>query len=50
MREFPAWRPGSNRAAYIDFLANDAHGRLHVVETKIGADAMLVLQGLDYWL
>jgi hypothetical protein len=49
-REFPAWRPGSNRAAYIDFLAADPVGRLHVVETKIGTDAMLVLQGLDYWL
>ena len=48
--EFPAWRPGSNRAAYIDFLAKDASGRVHVVETKIGADTMLVLQGLDYWL
>jgi hypothetical protein len=49
-REFPAWRPGSNRAAYIDFLATDHRGRLHVVETKIGADTMLILQGLDYWL
>lgn len=50
MREFPAWRPGSNRAGYIDFLAKDVLGRLHVVETKIGADTMLILQGLDYWL
>ena len=49
-REFPAWRPGSNSAAFIDFLAKDLSGRLHVVETKIGADAMLILQGLDYWL
>jgi hypothetical protein len=48
--ECPAWRPGSNRAAYIDFLAKDPSGRVHVVETKIGADTMLVLQGLDYWL
>ena len=29
---------------------SDPSGRLHVVETKIGADAMLILQGLDYWL
>jgi hypothetical protein len=50
LREFPAWRPGSTRSAYIDFLAKDDNGRVHVVETKIGADAMLVLQGLDYWL
>jgi restriction endonuclease-like protein len=49
-REFPAWRPGSNNAAFIDFLAKDMNGRLHVVETKIGADAMLIMQGLDYWL
>lgn len=50
LREFPAWRPGSNRAAYMDFLAKDDGGRVHVLETKIGADAMLVFQGLDYWL
>lgn len=49
-REFPAWRPGSTRVAFVDFLATDSAGRVHVVETKIGADPMLVLQGLDYWL
>ena len=49
-REFPARRPGSDRAAFIDFLAKDPVGRVHVVETKIGPDEMLVLQGLDYWL
>ena len=38
IREFPAWRPGSDRAAFIDFLGKDARGRPHVVETKIGAD------------
>jgi hypothetical protein len=49
-REFPAWRPGSTRSAFIDFLGVDSGQRVHVVETKIGADTMLVLQGLDYWL
>lgn len=50
LREFPAWRPGSTHSAFIDFLAKDQRGRVHVVETKIGDDTMLVLQGLDYWL
>jgi hypothetical protein len=49
-REFPAWRPSSSSAARIDFLAKDPQGRVHIVETKIGADTMLILQGLDYWL
>ena len=49
-REVPAWRPESRRAALIDFVGWEPDGRLHLVETKIGADAMLVLQGLDYWL
>jgi hypothetical protein len=49
-REYPAWRPGSARSAFIDFLAIDNRNRPHVVETKIGPDAMLVFQGLDYWL
>lgn len=47
-REFPAMRPVGRRA-YIDLLAVDDRGAIHVVETKIGADEMLVLQGLDYW-
>ena len=49
-REFPAWRPASKQSAFIDFLAVDGHGRVNVVETKIGPDTMLVFQGLDYWL
>jgi Restriction Endonuclease associating with ARP len=48
-REFPAYRPPHQRA-YIDFLGIDTAGRIHVVETKIGNDEMLVLQGLDYWI
>jgi Restriction Endonuclease associating with ARP len=48
-REFPSYRPPRQRA-YIDFLGIDAAGRIHVVETKIGNDEMLVLQGLDYWI
>lgn len=49
LREFPAVRPVGNRG-YIDLLCTDHAQRLHVVETKIGPDPMLVLQGLDYWL
>lgn len=47
-REFPAVRPGSKRA-FIDFLGVDGRGNVHVVETKIGPDERLTLQGLDYW-
>lgn len=49
MREFPALRP-TGGIAFIDFLRLDAEGVLHIVETKIGDDEMLVLQGLDYWI
>lgn len=48
-REFPAKRPGGG-TAYIDFLRMDESGILHIIETKIGHDEMLVLQGLDYWI
>ena len=47
-REFPCVRPGGERA-YIDLFGLDAAGSMHIVETKIGSDVMLVLQGLDYW-
>lgn len=49
MREFPAMRPVGHRG-FIDLLGVGGDGAIHVVETKIGGDAMLVLQGLDYWL
>lgn len=49
VREFPAFRPVERRA-YIDFLAVGTDRNLHVVETKIGPDPMLALQGLDYWI
>lgn len=49
LREFPAMRPVGQRG-YLDFLGVGRDGRLHVVETKIGPDPMLVLQGLDYWI
>jgi hypothetical protein len=49
LREFPATRPVDNRG-YIDFLSVGHDHAIHVVETKIGADPMLVLQGLDYWI
>lgn len=48
-REFPARRIGGQRA-FIDFLGVSTAGDVHVVETKIGSDEMLVLQGLDYWI
>lgn len=48
-REFPARRPGGG-TGYIDFLRLDAAEVLHIVETKIGHDEFLVLQGLDYWM
>jgi hypothetical protein len=48
-REVPARRPGG-RTAYIDFVTVDQAGLLHIIETKIGDDEFLVLQGLDYWL
>ncbi len=34
---------------FIDFLGVDIDGGLHVIETKIGPDHMLGVQGLDYW-
>ena len=49
-REFPAKRPGGG-IGYIDFLRIDDNSEtLHITETKIGHDEMLVLQGLDYWI
>ncbi|RLV47716.1 hypothetical protein D9V37_16340 [Nocardioides mangrovicus] len=54
-REYPGYRgPGwdptgiPGRTGYIDFLGVDRRGGLHVVETKIGHDACVVLQVLDY--
>lgn len=54
-REYPAFRgpmgagmAGRGRPGFIDFLGVDAQGGLHVVETKIGHDAGVVLQALDY--
>ena len=53
-REYPAFRPTNDpehpARSYIDFLGSDDSGRMHVLETKIGNDPMLVLQGLDYWI
>lgn len=48
-REFPALRP-TGRLAFLDFLYVGQDHRLHIVETKIGHDHMLIVQGLDYWL
>jgi hypothetical protein len=61
-REYPTWRPtgrggpiGAYPArqpekslGYLDFLGIDRHNGLHVVETKVGGDGMLVMQALDY--
>ena len=50
--EYPAWRPyvKPRGRAFVDFLGVDAKGTLHVLETKVGGDVMMVLQGLDYWI
>ncbi|MCU1360160.1 MAG: hypothetical protein JWN99_1449, partial [Ilumatobacteraceae bacterium] len=48
-RELPCRRPGAARN-YIDLAGLDSNGVFHVVETKIGNDEMLVLQGLDYYV
>ena len=51
-REFPVFRPGAEKAGtgFIDLLGVDLLGRVQIVETKLGSDAMLALQGLDYWI
>lgn len=46
-REFPAWRPQGTGS--MDFLAANDGGNLEVIETKIGPDEQLGVQGLDYW-
>lgn len=51
--EFPAMRPRHDGFArgFIDFVGVDADGRLHVVETKVGAsESSVLLQALDYWV
>lgn len=56
LREEPAWRPagkGSGKPrgrGFVDLIGLDAIGDLVIVETKLNADDMLVLQGLDYWV
>lgn len=54
LREVPAWRPigGPKRLGrgYLDLVAMDGLGDINLVETKLAADEMLVLQGLDYWI
>jgi hypothetical protein len=51
-RELPVWRPKQqprSGRAFIDFLGRDVDRTGHVVETKIGLDAQLGIQALDYW-
>jgi hypothetical protein len=51
-RELPAWRPKQQPRrgrAFIDFLGRDVDRTGHVIETKIGPDAQLGIQALDYW-
>lgn len=55
VRELPAQRAGHGGwgRAYIDLVgvASSRRGdRVHLVETKLGGDELLVLQGLDYWI
>jgi hypothetical protein len=48
-REYPAWRSeGSD--GFIDFLASTTDGALDVIETKVGADAAVALQALEYFI
>lgn len=53
LREVPAWRPtrpdGKLGRGFIDLVGRDGLGDIVLVETKLAADDMLVLQGLDYW-
>jgi len=57
LRELPAWRPSGSAGTsqptprgrgFVDLAGLDDAGTLLLVETKLGADHMLVLQGLDY--
>ena len=57
LRELPSWRPSGSLGTrqvqprgrgFVDLAGLDAAGNLLLVETKLGADDMLVLQGLDY--
>jgi hypothetical protein len=57
LRELPAWRPSGSLGTkqptargrgFVDLAGLDATGTLLLVETKLGGDHMLVLQGLDY--
>jgi hypothetical protein len=54
LREVPASRPrgrlGDRAAGFIDLAGLDGHGDVVIVETKLGGDKMLILQGLDYWI
>jgi hypothetical protein len=52
LREVPAFRPEAGtalRRGFADLVGVTRDGRIAVVETKLGADPLLVLQGLDYW-
>jgi hypothetical protein len=53
LREVPAFRPSVGAKpgrGFIDLVGLDGHGDLVIVETKLGGDDMLVMQGLDYWI
>lgn len=53
LREVAAFRPSIGPKpgrGYIDLAGLDGNGDLVLVETKLGGDDMLVLQGLDYWI
>jgi hypothetical protein len=54
LREVPAWRPAGGPGVlgrgFLDLVGKDGLGDVVLVETKLAADDMLVLQGLDYWI
>lgn len=46
--QIPTWR--ADERSVLDLLTVDRDGRLVVIEIKATEDAMLPLQGLDYWI
>jgi len=58
IRELAAWRPRSEATdagavwgrGFVDLVGLDSLGTVHLVETKVGPDDLLVLQGLDYYI
>lgn len=54
LRELPAWRPHDKPTTwgrgYLDLVGLDGQGDVRIVETKLGPDDLLTVQGLDYYV